>query len=706
LLTLIKIRVCGRSQRKNKHELIVRIVSAIQSRLFILRICAVLTFSIVFGTAGFARAWYFPEHAELSCAALQDHAPGYVIEALDSALRDANVEGLHLCPGSTRSLKSIGLERDSIAICVSYGALTALAGDHSNDVIELRKLLGLATTRLWPGDDVQIARLLTGSVVANWTSFLESASTEEVRVWTASLSKMVSETGIGEKMGRRSWVAKLDIELTMLDHEYVSRATGSNAHFHNATLAIHQILKGVLAGDLDNALAQTLVHHARSLQLALLSRRASSDDERRALVTEALLEHAFAVHFLEDGFASGHLAVDPSFAESFSRKQRHDYFNRQGIEMTRALDKEKCSLDFDSTNKGGRGAPNCWFAHGDGYATMTDRRVVGEAVARLQTVFALALVEPINEPTGASKRQQYKSNKSLDSADWLLDPERKDGTPRKHFRRALREIDRVAVAPARSAGKSELQVYSEDSRWLGCPLKQQEGGDPRCKGQYTELLWRPLLEDWPMSVARIETLEGSEGFGGGVSYQFSARAGLGCGFFCSNAVFATATGTAGLGVTATGLFPWHRQYSFLEGNAGAFFEPLLGNDDKERFTMGLVVEVRLPITTLLVAGTAYLWTSRLPTELLFNPFRLGLFGARVFWRTTGKSLQLRGWDIEVADIRLSAADERVSPSRSNVTDTELRFYLGCENFSSSMDEPLNGVFTIKAEVVGGYYGYF
>lgn len=49
-------------------------------------------------------------------------------------------------------------------------------------------------------------------------------------------------------------------------------------------------------GDADNALGQFLTHHVRSLELAA-----------RGPLGEALLEHGFAFHVLEDAFAAGRL---------------------------------------------------------------------------------------------------------------------------------------------------------------------------------------------------------------------------------------------------------------------------------------------------------------------------------------------------------------------------------------------------------------
>lgn len=667
--------------------------------------CIVIALSI-----GSAKAWYFAEHAELTRTALEDNAAEFVKGALRSAVADGNAVGFQICPGLEVRFADTELERDWVATCVPYGALTALAGDHARDVTELRNLLGLRKERLWPGSEVELAKQITGVAVKNWKSLLEDADNEDVQTWN-QIVPMASNPAMSQKTYRRYSVADLDLELTVLDTEYLTRAMGSKAHFQNATQPLYQLLKQLLSGDIDNALAQTLVHHARSIQLALLSRQSIDEDRRIALVSEALLEHAFAVHFMEDGFAAGHLAVDASYVDSYAQKERHDYFNRQGIEMTRALEPSRCGLDNPAQKASWRRTPRCWVGHGDGFATNPDRWVVGEAIARLQTVFALALIDSPNTPSildNAEFRNMFESERK-GNIEWLLDPELETRLGyRVLMSHSFQMLKAVPVASARKAGTLATQLFAHDSTWLGCPLGENERQDWSCKETDTELLWRSILVDWPTSTASLESLEGLDGIGGGISYQFTGRGGLGCfgAIPCQSLVSATATGTVGLGLSIKGILPKRRQYSLIEANAGAFFSPRLGIVKSGRIESGVVVEVRMPITTLLLMGAAYIWRSKTPMTLVDYGCRFGVFGSRMFFYTSDERLQTRGWDLEVLDIRLNSADERIFASRANATDTELRFHLGFESLGDRLKKPFDGVFTIKAEVVGGYYGYF
>jgi len=55
-------------------------------------------------------------------------------------------------------------------------------------------------------------------------------------------------------------------------------------------------------------------------------------EQRSALALSALADEAFALHFLEDSFASGHVAG--VWGNASQRKGTHDYYNEMGLEVT------------------------------------------------------------------------------------------------------------------------------------------------------------------------------------------------------------------------------------------------------------------------------------------------------------------------------------------------------------------------------------
>ncbi len=56
------------------------------------------------------------------------------------------------------------------------------------------------------------------------------------------------------------------------------------------------------------------------------------DSARRATALSALADEAFAIHFLEDAFASGHVAG--VWGNASLRKGTHDYYDEHGLEVS------------------------------------------------------------------------------------------------------------------------------------------------------------------------------------------------------------------------------------------------------------------------------------------------------------------------------------------------------------------------------------
>jgi hypothetical protein len=57
-----------------------------------------------------------------------------------------------------------------------------------------------------------------------------------------------------------------------------------------------------------------------------------SPEERSALILAALADEAFALHFLQDSYAAGHIAG--TWGDASQRKGTHDYYNEKGLEVT------------------------------------------------------------------------------------------------------------------------------------------------------------------------------------------------------------------------------------------------------------------------------------------------------------------------------------------------------------------------------------
>ncbi len=356
-------------------------------------------FAFLVMRSGAANAWYLPEHAEITRKALQYDVPEplarEIMKVVAIGYSDAIGQRLPFCTADLPldQLPTEGIGTGSpAALCVPYDSLPALAGDHANDVRDMVSLMTAFTLRcLVPNHTV--ASMVLGAAKDEWVSFRQHAPVELLR----HLDGHPAPGGVTEKVDvgsydRRKFTRDLDLRLQIVDREYINRAQGSKSHFQDAATSLSVLLRAATTtGDLDNALGQAMAHHIRSIEMATRARHdhSLSGDARR---TEALLEHAFALHFVQDAFAAGHMGTEHSLNDSRSRLGRHDFLNRNGIGATRALASKKCGASAHDEPATGD-LSTCWRAQGDGYLDLDNLRYVEEATARVQVEFAFALAD-------------------------------------------------------------------------------------------------------------------------------------------------------------------------------------------------------------------------------------------------------------------------------------------------------------------------
>ncbi|MCB9208433.1 MAG: hypothetical protein H6612_03820 [Ignavibacteriales bacterium] len=126
-----------------------------------------------------------------------------------------------------------------------------------------------------------------------------------------------------------------DILLQRADPEYATRAGTNNVHFLLSLKEVsveeiqygHQCIKeGV---ELNAIGAYAWFHYSALLKIGKLTTENLSQEERSSLVLSALADEAFALHFLEDVFAAGHVAG--TWGNASQRKGTHDYYNKSGL---------------------------------------------------------------------------------------------------------------------------------------------------------------------------------------------------------------------------------------------------------------------------------------------------------------------------------------------------------------------------------------
>jgi hypothetical protein len=128
-----------------------------------------------------------------------------------------------------------------------------------------------------------------------------------------------------------------DIKLQRADLEYATRAGANNVHFLLARPGVNTDLKEYLtaclkAGSPLNALgAYSWFHMSAISKAARYASELLSAKEKSSLMLAALADEAFALHFLEDSYAAGHIAG--TWGDVSIRKGTHDYYNEKGLEV-------------------------------------------------------------------------------------------------------------------------------------------------------------------------------------------------------------------------------------------------------------------------------------------------------------------------------------------------------------------------------------
>lgn len=129
-----------------------------------------------------------------------------------------------------------------------------------------------------------------------------------------------------------------DIKLQRVDPQYATRAGSNNVHFllarPDAHIEVREYLLACLKGgaELNSLGAYTWFHISALQKAAKYYKEILSEKERSALILSALADEAFALHFIQDSFASGHTAG--TWGNAAQRKGTHDYYNEKGLEIT------------------------------------------------------------------------------------------------------------------------------------------------------------------------------------------------------------------------------------------------------------------------------------------------------------------------------------------------------------------------------------
>jgi hypothetical protein len=248
--------------------------------------------------AGDGLAWIYPEHRDITVLALVGLEPERR-STIDGMWAEARVgHEARLCASAAEPGQG---EKPS---CFDWAAWPAVAGDHS----------------------------CSGQALLS--TILDSAWILDVAAIAAHLKQELAKAE--HRSQRLNHLLGSDVRLQRADAEYVTRASANLPHFllarPDVEIAPHDYLRLCLAqGAPPNAVGAYAWYHLSALMKASrLSRLPAGTPERAALARAVLADEAFALHFLEDSFAAGHVAG--TWGNTAVRKGTHDYYNERGLD--------------------------------------------------------------------------------------------------------------------------------------------------------------------------------------------------------------------------------------------------------------------------------------------------------------------------------------------------------------------------------------
>ena len=243
-----------------------------------------------------AEAWIYPEHRNIAGSAIEGLDPAHraTLERLWAEARKGHEDRLCESPWAGDQGKKPG--------CIDFAAFPAISGDHS---CSADQMLGTVLDSKWILD------------VAAVTSVLDKG------LATAK-----------NKIEARNRLTRSDLELQRRDPEYATRAGSNNVHFllTRDTDDVTEFLAASIKKDVElNGLGVWARYHIAAMRLAAeLAAGRVPEEKRPEVARTALAAEAFGDHFLEDAFASGHVAG--TWGDVATRKGTHDYYNQNGFD--------------------------------------------------------------------------------------------------------------------------------------------------------------------------------------------------------------------------------------------------------------------------------------------------------------------------------------------------------------------------------------
>ena len=244
--------------------------------------------------------WIYPEHRDIALLAIQKLSPEYrsILDMLWTEARKGYEDRLtEAVIDATQSINPSQLD---------FASWSAIAGDHSTS-----------------GQN-----LLHNVLKTDWI----------LKVADIAAQLKIDIANSENRHEHLNALRDSDIKFQRVDPEYATRAGSNNVHFLLARPDANTVVKDYLMACLSegaelNSLGAYTWYHISALEKASkYFTEKLSGEERSALILSALADEGFALHFLEDAFASGHTAG--TWGDVSQRKGTHDYYNEAGLEVT------------------------------------------------------------------------------------------------------------------------------------------------------------------------------------------------------------------------------------------------------------------------------------------------------------------------------------------------------------------------------------
>ena len=280
---------------------------------------------VLFGAMAPAHAWVYPEHRDIAVLAVGALDPQR--KALFDRLWREGRTGheQRLCEQGADAAQGLA------PTCIDWAAFPAIAGDHSCSSKDMLDTVVNADWILQVADVAAQLKVDLGRIAVR----PRHEQTNQNLGIVADLQRQVEDESLAAE--RINALRTADTRLQRADQEYATRAGANNAHFliprPRTDITPREYAELALSpGSEINALGVYTWFHFSALQKAArLATEAFAPAERQSLVLAMLADEAFALHFLEDTYAAGHVAG--AWGDVSQRKGTHDYYNEAGLEV-------------------------------------------------------------------------------------------------------------------------------------------------------------------------------------------------------------------------------------------------------------------------------------------------------------------------------------------------------------------------------------